>query len=151
MKTLDEVIDDLERGLFVQESALHYLKEYRDKAHNLDIDIAEHHRTFEQLGIEIAWYQKAKAEMEEISADYVALKQWWAEQQENPPLTWDELKTLKGKPVWVEYENYVSDWEIIENVGTFKWADSLFVETNRSILHKEDQDKTWQAYRKERE
>ena len=136
MKTLDEVIkgveayaklfeekgcfechyreDDCVKSCFLQD-VLHYLKEYRNKAHKLDIDIAEHHRTFEQLGIEIVRYQKAKAEMEDISADYVALKQWWAEQQENPQLTLQELKAMRGKPVWIEYmeKDYENEWVLV--------------------------------------
>ena len=98
-----------------ENDALHYLKEYRDKAHKLDIDIAEHRRTFKQLGVEIARYKKAKAEMEDISADYVALNQWWAEQQENPPLTLQELKAMRGKPVWIEYmeKDYENEWVLV--------------------------------------
>lgn len=26
-----------------------------------------------------------------------------ADLEDNPPLTWDELKQMEGKPVWVEY------------------------------------------------
>jgi len=86
--------------------------------------------------------------------EYKELSKMWNDrldkENSNSALTWEQLKQMEGKPVWVEYENYAPDWEIIENVGTFKWADGLFVETNTSILHKEDQGKTWQAYRKER-
>ena len=70
---------------------------------------------------------------------------------DNPPITWEELKQMEGKPVWVEYEGYEYDWEIIEIVGATKWATGEFVETNKSLLHKEDIGKTWNAYRKERE
>ena len=145
-KTLDEVIkavdyctfssdcnpcpykEDKECNRAKMTDALHYLKEYKNTDENYKKAIAHVTEVIDHY--------------EKMVADYLAVN--------NPPLTWDELKTMQGKPVWVEYENYASDWEIIENVGTFKWADGLFVETNTSILHKEDQGKTWQAYRKER-
>ena len=150
----------------MRENALHYLKEYRNKAHKLDIDIAEHHRTFEQLGIEIARYQKAKAEMESISADYVALKQWWAEQQENPPLSWNELKGMEGEPAWVEYNldskfdtvrNDSKNWGIIGNIqkvyydrAYHNWLRMAICTDETLIFAEEGLGKTWQAYRKER-
>lgn len=72
---------------------------------------------------------------------------------DNPPLTWDELKTLEGKPVWVDAESlpvgvspYWKDWYIIKSFSNdefmycndgFEWA-------------KEMQGRLWQAYRKER-
>lgn len=72
----------------------------------------------------------------------------------NPPLTWDELKQMEGKPVWVEAESlsvgvspYWKDWYIIKSFSNdefmycndgFEWA-------------KEMQGRLWQAYRKERE
>lgn len=145
----------------VKTDALHYLKEYRNKAHKLDIDIAEHHRTFEQLGIEIARYQKAKAEMEEISADYVALKQWWTEQQVNPPLSWDELKAMKDKPVWVEEieddKILFGQWDIIsgfsysENFDLINYENPIIDFYKSGNRTKFGLGKTWQAYRRERE
>lgn len=65
------------------------------------------------------------------------------------PLTWDELKTMKGKPIWVEYDGYAPAWEVIEYIGNTKWKWGEVIETHLSILHKEDQEKVWQAYRKE--
>lgn len=29
--------------------------------------------------------------------------------EDNPPLTWDELKTMEGKPVWVETNTILQD------------------------------------------
>ena len=69
--------------------ALHYLKEYKKDRENPDGD-------HQQL-------EKARALLQEFFA--------------NPPLTWDELKTMEGKPVWVEWtkteESYwcfVGEW-----------------------------------------
>ena len=69
---------------------------------------------------------------------------------DNPALTWEELQQMVGKPIWVEYEGFAPDWEVIEYVGNTKWKCGEIIETQLSILHKEDQDKTWNAYRKER-
>lgn len=99
MKTLDEVIKAFE---YTYENdpiawtygvdALHYLKEYQEhmKWHAYE----EHCLDNEKKAL-----QEKKAEFDEVLTDYVALKQWWAEQQENPPLSWNELKEMKGKPV----------------------------------------------------
>lgn len=73
---------------------------------------------------------------------------------ENDPLSWDELKSMGGKPVWVEYSGYTPNWEIVENTGAVRGSTGdftgRFVETNMSILRKEDQGITWKVYRKER-
>lgn len=108
MKTLYEVIERLEDDLHAAEAdsqlimlfdrdvvdALHYLKEYRDKAHRLDIDIAEHHRTFEQLGVEIARYQEAVRNCEEAENKFRKMedelndiRREHIEQMKNQPLT----------------------------------------------------------------
>ena len=38
--------------------------------------------------------------------EFQGLSKMWNDkldkEQENPPLTWDELKQMEGKPVWVE-------------------------------------------------
>lgn len=123
MKTLDEVIKAFEqcKGDKCYECAYHekvhansciakrnsdalyYLKKYRDN--------------FEARNNQVERYQKAAKDCEEILTDYVALKQYWAEQQANNPLTWDELKQMEGRPVWVEWtkteESYwcfVGEW-----------------------------------------
>ncbi|MBR3229794.1 MAG: hypothetical protein IKF91_03095 [Bacilli bacterium] len=43
-------------------------------------------------------------------------------------------------------------WEVIEYIGNTKWKcdEDEVIETHLSILHKEDQGKAWQVYRKER-
>lgn len=168
MKTLDEVIDnfekacDLERrcegcsGCLGQENgcpndgaecvpdALHYLKEYREKSHQLDIGIAENRRFFEQYGEEMQ-------RIHEIEDEYHELKDWWAEEYVmNDPLTWDELKQMEGKPVWVKDGLENGEWYIVE----------CFTESGRFIAHDRYADDTvfkaidmgnmWKAYRKER-
>lgn len=110
MKTLDEVIDELEdEGLFAD--ALEWLKGY--KAH-IELDRLR---------------DKCEAE--------------------NEPLTWQELRMMEGKPVWVEALLY-KQWAIIAYVGEehirFEGA-NLYAPECRVYM---GADNGWQAYRKER-
>ena len=123
MKTLDEVIKAFE---YTYENdpvawtygvdALHYLKEYRDLKEMTD------------------WHE----EMENIRNNLTNLLM-------NPPLTWDELKQMEGKPVWVEYEGYKPMWDIVDKI-----IDKRTIETYKCMLHDEGIGIHWQAYRKER-
>lgn len=133
--TLDEVIKELENrqnfimyygqdGTEWQSDELYYLKEYRKQKEQID-----------------------------ALPDYYDLVNFWAESQANPPLTWEQLKTMEGKPVWVEVDE---KWW-----GRF-WA-FVEVESNSYInfyqkgqeypedLWKCSMGKTWNAFRKERE
>lgn len=139
MKTLDEVIEAFEtcivpKNVFCKEcgfedrcritdDALHYLKAYKAKQ---DED----------------WWKEYIAMRNEIIFNDL---------EANTVLTWDELKQMVGKPVWVEYQCYTPDWEVIERIGNSKLFDGEFIETHMSILHKETIGTEWQAYRKERE
>ena len=132
MKTLDEVIKALEycTGLdFVrcqdcpgylepecgtQDDALHYLKEYQCQAKNFDYD-----------------------ELQE-------LRDWYAEEQLNPPLIWSELEQMEGKPVWIESKDK-NEWIIPRCVD-----DGILIFDNFRCLGKTAQGEAWQAYRKER-
>lgn len=99
----------------IREDALHYLKEYREK---LDTESA--------------------------LPDYYELVDFWAEQQANPPLTWEQLKQMEGKPVWVEP---VKEWMLITEID--KEEDQVWLLS----LDGQDYDfgsHNWQAYRKER-
>ena len=63
----------------------------------------------------------------------------------NDPLTWDELRQMEGKPVWVEEKDMPSTWIIIWDV-TENWL----YPTGCDAYRHEEYGKTWQAYRKER-
>ena len=147
MKTLDEVIETLERIFgYISDStkndALHYLKEYKIKRERIMAKAQDCEDAEKRLQNEIAVYK-------EILTDYVALKQYWAEQQENPPLTWDELRAMEGKPVWVEALLY-KQWAVIAYIGEeyikFEGA-NLYAPECRIYM---GEDNGWQAYRKER-
>lgn len=142
MKTLDEVIKALEictsgycsnpdgycpylnidndcDTRFRKLDALEYLKEYRTKQ-NILRDSKEHYEYFEH--------------------------KYYAELEKNDPLDWETLKTMEGKPVWVEDEDSYSRWEIINGV----YDDGISFVGNY-YLNKNEFGDVWKAYRKERE
>lgn len=148
MKTLNEVIKNLEDGtehlsamLISRETwsdALHYLKNYRDTKKWLDLEKRN--------------YAEAVKNCERPKAKYT---QMILDMNRNGPLTWDELKQMEGKPVWVvRTEKYcVPHWAIVDKV--YKWDSiddsSAILQPEDEELFLSDQGKTWQAYRKERE
>ena len=141
MKTVDEVIDGLRDrigfGDPVLVDAIHYLEEYRSDKVIWEVTRNGYLDWIDQYKESHEKYQQAVIELEK-----------------NPPLSWDELKQMVGKPVWVEYEGYTPDWEIIETVGATRGTvddfTGNFIETHMSILHKDDLGKTWRAFRHER-
>ena len=71
-------------------------------------------------------------EYKEIMPDYVALKEYWSHEQENPQLTWEELKQMIGKPVY-EFEFAYGDggrWVVIQD---FKVIPNNFLEIKDSF------------------
>ena len=157
MKTPDEVIDDFEKacdlerrcegcsGCLGQEygcpndgaecvpDALHYLKILKDILDPLKIKKITHEITCPQCNSVIA----------------ILLP------ESNPPLTWQELRQMEGKPVWVEggddsicwnHKSWVLIRSDCENDDLIicQGADYGFA------ISKEDYCSNWQAYRKER-
>ena len=117
-----------------KEDALHYLKEYRDSKATI-ADAMERYT------------QAVLRHMDE--ADKLAAQRFVME-YDNPPLTWDELKQMEGKPVWVEALLY-KQWAVIAYVGDeyirFEGT-NLYAPESRTYMGEEN---GWQAYRKERE
>lgn len=141
MKMLDEVIDDLKMKcklvicnrpkddywvvpIETIRDALHYLKEYREQKEQID-----------------------------ALPDYYDLVNFWTEQQANPPLDYETLRTMVGKPVWVEWTVkgvwHHGDWNLVHAQDDQKiWL----ADGNGEITDVPEEllGKTWQAYRKER-
>ena len=63
-------------------------------------------------------------------------------------LTWDELKTMEGKPVWVEAEP-INGWVIVEIRDSFMKGRE-YIKFGLLELSNKDLGKTWKVYRKER-
>ena len=137
MKTLDEVIKAMDHVVFCctncklqfdcdevecfLEDALRYLKEYQQTVRWIEIESEQFKQT-------VDFIKKATA---------------------NEPLTWDELKQMEGKPVWVEALLY-KQWAIVACVYAdyirFEGA-NLYAPEHRIYM---GEDNGWQAYRKER-
>ena len=123
MKTLDEVIFETPYTMTPwEENAIYYLKEYHDYMKNEIIELQEE--------------MKKQKEMIEFL---------------EKPLTWDELKTMEGKPVWVvQFDNFsFSEWDLIHAV----LEDQIWLSDGNGttfFYNKITMGETWQAYRKER-
>ena len=104
--------------------ALHYLKEYRETKRHL-----------------------ACLDDAEIRGDNTQVVN-------NPPLTWDELRKMVGKPVWVEDnidepEDLTKYWAIYRRIE--KAQETEYALLSDFYYDKAQYGKIWQAYRKERE
>ena len=71
----------------------------------------------------------------------------------NPPLTWDELRAMTGKPVWIEDnidepEDLTKYWAIYRRIE--KAQETEYALLSEFYYDKAQYGKTWQAYRKER-
>ena len=72
---------------------------------------------------------------------------------DNDPLTWDELKQMVGKPVWVEDSGF-GNWLIVDLFGDSGGAEYMIARGDQyweEYMRDEDDGLSWQAYRKERE
>lgn len=73
----------------------------------------------------------------------------------NQPLTWQELKTMEGKPVWLEEEQFPASWCLVREVHKYKdGIEEIVIDRlncRTCIGRKEEYGRYWQAYRKERE
>ena len=144
MKTLDEVIKALEIcweqgtcnkecpymmaepscGLRRELDALHYLKEYRETKKHL-----------------------ACLDDAEIRGDNTQVVN-------NPPLSWQELQQMTGKPVWVELlyhhpEQKYKYWDVIKRFDAVEGYDLIDL-AQTGYLYKSLLNREWQAFRKGR-
>ena len=143
MKTLDEVIEDMEQCKYLDSDcsqcpAIYYLKMYRSDKLQWEAD-------------RNLWQEKVE-ELEETRQKYINRLKELEIGTLNVPLTWDELKAMKGKSVWVEWtvkdKWHHGDWNLVHA----QFDDRIwFVDGNRDITNvpKGLQGISWQAYRKE--
>lgn len=94
-------------------------------------------------------YQEAVKNCEKAENKYYMLCE--LNRQPNDPLTWDELKTTEGKPVWVEQCNGdTKGWLLILRTN-YDVINCTTKHGNSFYLYKSSYGEKWQAYRKERE
>lgn len=74
-------------------------------------------------------------------------------QETNPILTWDELRLMEGKPIWIELlyhhpEQKYEYWDIIKRFDMIEDYE-LIVLSKSGYLYKDLLGKDWKAYKKE--
>lgn len=130
MKTLDEVIEIVEERKAHYDEVGCFYCHYSNRADCVDgcvlADVLHYMKEYRDLKSTMDWH----AQMEEIRNSI-----------ENVPFTWEQLKAMEGKPVWVE--------ESAEN-GLW-WTYWVIWEGDNPVLPKKDYSTKWNAYRKERE
>lgn len=148
MKTLDEVIWAVENCDSAIDDCAHcaYYKEDCENLRPLRADA-------------LHYLQEYKTNLEDPDGDHQQLekaqKLLW-EFYQNDPLTWDELKQMEGKPVWVEYgcDFNQKRWVIIGSFhgrkNEFQYMDVSGGYPNTFWEKDMGEDEFWQAYRKER-
>ena len=138
MKTLDEVIDEAPYTQTPWEAdAFLYLKMYRSDKIQWEADRKLLADNQEQVAETRQKYIDKLVELEIGTM--------------NDPLTWDELKLMKGKPVWIELlENGWKGWDVIAGFDEDDFGVAM-VTVHNDDYYKLDLGKRWQAYRKERE
>ena len=70
----------------------------------------------------------------------------------NPALTWEQLKQMEGKPVWMEFtyhnpEETYKYWTIVKYFDNDEGGAKMI--TGTGVYHKCAIDTDWQAYRRE--
>lgn len=136
--------------------AIDYLKEYRDAKETLELE-AEGHRRYkaeyqdckQSYEREYEKYQEAVKNCETAENKYRRFVEEYAKEKdeefrkilrEDSPLTWDEMRKMEGKPVWID----VTGWEIIDGISDYEMHGSYGTNYFRYGYGKE-----WTAYRNE--
>lgn len=139
--------------------ALHYLKELRDMT-DIPMEYFENGGTSQKVRntsqITCPKCHSEFAILDDPDGDHQQLLKCQALLQDfyrNEPLTWDELCTMEGKPVWVEVDGKWGGrfWAFVE-VGNDSYID--FFQKGQEYpedFGESNMGKTWNAYRKERE
>ena len=107
-------------------------------------------------------------DMKNLEVDYdILYKKYWREfnqQQANPALTWEQLQSMEGKPVWVEANHAFiryTGWALVGAIDD-NYPHSIGInlitadpdgnyKPSEFMLLKDFIGNTWQAYRKERD
>ena len=90
-------------------------------------------------------YKRISARLEKIALGNITET---LEKFDNPPLTWDELRTMEGKPVWVEADYFEKGWLLVDASLADIWVTGYDCAEHQ--LREEAIGISWQAYRKER-
>lgn len=134
MKTLDEVIEELQ---------------YWDTCNEYPECFYDDEVTRDALNY-LKEYKRVQNKIEKIALGNI---EDTLDKLDNKPLTWDELKQMEGKPVWIEFLNDEGEWNgewcLVESSNNIL-CEILRCKMSWFGLRKITLGKTWQAYRKER-
>ena len=135
MKTLDEVIEELQ---------------YWDTCNEYPECFYDDEVTRDALNY-LKEYKRVQNKIEKIALGNI---EDTLDKLDNKPLTWDELKTMEGKPVWVEWVEVViggsysiREWFLIEWIDNNNHEIIIRDRHGNQILYRDGSD--WQIYRKE--
>ena len=140
MKNINEVIKALEESRVQTETGTGYWVGFRDND-DLKADAIHYLKEYHDIKATMDWHE----EMEVIRDGIV-----------NSPLTWDELKEMNGKPVWVEEKYSFCDewhgmWEVIRSIWDNEYEyDPFLAMTDDEFRYRDDMGERWLAYLKER-
>ena len=146
MKTLDEVIWAVENCDSAIDDCAHCAY-YKEDCENL-----------RPLRADALYYLKEYRKDKQIYSYDIARRNLEIAER-NDPLSWDELKTMEGKPVWLEVKGYNGCWTIVNwnsNIVFLEFYDWIaspddFMKAPLVSLDDTNFGTAWQAYRKERE
>ena len=171
MKTLDEVIEALDICWHVgnidctlcpyytdnswcdekDADVIYYLQEYRDKRHELDIQIANYQEAVKNCELAENRYKREERITKSIQEDYIR-----EINDGNQPLIWEELKTMIGKPVWI-LESLVDPFseDLLSRKGHWDIIREIYHDEQMSLyvrgmtFHKSWMGVGWNAFRRE--
>lgn len=129
--------------------AENHLKEYEQKQTQLQDMMDRYDNAVKRYEEAIRNCDAAEAKYQLMVSDwYDANRELLAKaEKEDKPFTWDELLTMKGKPVWMVLPEE-SKWIIVLNVGKFMDGKGALSDEHDFYM-KDDMGKKWIAYRKE--
>ena len=166
MRTLEEIIKELEtvgKKKVIQRNdlddqivinmpllitTLDYLKEYRAEKGSLAKEAYEKHTR---------WIENCKKAYDKYKSLELGLIHAHADLLDNPPLSWDDLRKMEGKPVWIWISPRVKNtpgsghWAIVYRFNPIGGNKNLFEMQmeNGSRYKRKYQGDLWQAYRRE--
>ena len=150
MKSLDEVIKDLQEQIDDDMNCEYSINWIIDK-HDVEDAIHYMKELKEARDIIATAREEARIQIEDFKADIMN------KIADNPPLTWEELRQMEGKPVFIDSIPLVRRWVVIKKFHPYGGNKNLFdmeVNDGAHFLRKNmrrDDPAWWQAYRKERE
>ena len=143
MKTLDEVIGAFEWCMHDDDADCSQCPYYTGKdtdCHNRNVDTLYYLKKLKRI----------EAKIEKIAIGNI---EDTLSKLDNPALTWDELRQMEGKPIWVEVDYHNPEetykyWTIVKYFDSDEGGDMVF--TGTGFYHKDLLGIDWRAYRKEK-